>query len=128
MAGSARLPTITGCTNSTATCCASVLAAPVPKTTSLPPWWKRTAMAWQAAATAPACAASCRAGSSRRRNASTARSPPWPAARVAHEAPSGCDRSTSASTCTGSLTLSAPKKPRYGLMPKSDWTTVPVAW
>ena len=37
MAGSARLPTITGCTNSTATCCASVLAPPVPNTTSLPP-------------------------------------------------------------------------------------------
>ena len=37
MAGSARLPTMTGCTNSTATCCASVLAAPVPNTTSLPP-------------------------------------------------------------------------------------------
>ena len=57
MAGSARLPTITGWTNSTATCCASVLAAPVPNTTSLPPWWNRTAMAWQAAATAPAWAA-----------------------------------------------------------------------
>ena len=37
MAGSARLPTITGWTNSTATCCASVLAPPVPNTTSLPP-------------------------------------------------------------------------------------------
>ena len=37
MAGSARLPTITGCTNSTATCRASVLDDPVPKTTSLPP-------------------------------------------------------------------------------------------
>ncbi len=38
MAGSARLPTITGWTNSTATCWASVLAPPVPKTSSLPPW------------------------------------------------------------------------------------------
>ena len=37
MAGSARLPTITGCTNSTATCCASALGPPVPKTMSLPP-------------------------------------------------------------------------------------------
>ena len=35
-AGSARLPTMTGWTNSTATCCASVLAPPVPNTTSLP--------------------------------------------------------------------------------------------
>ena len=78
IAGSARLPTITGWTNSTATCCASVLAGPMPNTTSLPPRWNRTAMAWQAAATAPACAASWLAGSSRRRNASTARSPPWP--------------------------------------------------
>ena len=45
MAGSARLPTITGCTNSTATCCASLLDPPVPNTTSLPPRWNRTAMA-----------------------------------------------------------------------------------
>ncbi len=45
MAGRARLPTITGWTNSTATCRASVLAAPIPNTTSLPPWWKRMAMA-----------------------------------------------------------------------------------
>src|ERR1039457_2174780 len=37
MAGSARLPTMTGWTNSTATCCASVLAPPMPNTTSLPP-------------------------------------------------------------------------------------------
>jgi hypothetical protein len=45
IAGSARLPTITGWTNSTATCRASVLSEPVPNTTSLPPLWKRTAMA-----------------------------------------------------------------------------------
>ena len=52
IAGSARFPTMTGWTNSTATCCASVLAPPVPKTTSFPPRWKRIAMSWQAAATA----------------------------------------------------------------------------
>ena len=44
MAGSARLPTMTGCTNSTATCWASVLGPPVPKTTSLPPWWNLIAI------------------------------------------------------------------------------------
>src|SRR5690348_12820524 len=37
MAGSARLPTMTGWTNSTATCCASALGPPVPNTTSRPP-------------------------------------------------------------------------------------------
>ena len=37
-AGSARFPTMTGCTNSTATCWASVLDPPVPNTSSLPPW------------------------------------------------------------------------------------------
>src|SRR5689334_2921053 len=68
MAGSARLPTMTGWTNSTATCCASVLAPPVPNTTSLPPRWKRTAMAWQAAATASAWPASSLAGPLRSSN------------------------------------------------------------
>src|SRR5581483_6568774 len=68
MAGSARLPTITGWTNSTATCCASALAPPVPNTTSLPPRWNRIAIAWQAAATASAWVARWRAGSSRRSN------------------------------------------------------------
>src|SRR5215471_12221682 len=68
MAGSARLPTITGWTNSTATCSASVLSVPVPNTTSLPPWWKRTAMAWQVAATAPAWPARSSTGASRRAN------------------------------------------------------------
>src|SRR5580700_5348799 len=48
MAGSARLPTMTGWTNSTATCCASVEEPPVPNTTSLPPEWNRTAIAWHA--------------------------------------------------------------------------------
>src|SRR5712692_10301315 len=37
-AGSARLPTITGCTNSTETCWASVAHAPFPKASSRPPW------------------------------------------------------------------------------------------
>ena len=75
MAGSARLPTMTGCTNSTATCCASVLAAPVPNTTSLPPSWNRTAMAWHACATASACAVRPAMGSIRRANALPASSP-----------------------------------------------------
>src|SRR6478752_8055852 len=68
MAGSARLPTITGWTNSTATCSASVLSVPVPNTTSLPPWWKRTAMAWQVAATAPAWPARSSTGACLRAN------------------------------------------------------------
>src|SRR5215467_3119613 len=75
MAGRARLPTITGCTNSTATCCASVLAVPVPNTTSLPPWWNCTAIAWHAAATASACSARALVGSLRRANARRASSP-----------------------------------------------------
>src|SRR5271166_4000184 len=68
IAGSARLPTITGCTNSTATCWASALAPPVPKTTSLPPRWKRTAIAWQASATAAAWPARLPVGATRRSN------------------------------------------------------------
>src|SRR5690349_15135123 len=68
MAGSALLPTITGWTNSTATCSASVLSVPVPNTTSLPPWWKRTAMAWQVAATAPAWPARSSTGACLRAN------------------------------------------------------------
>src|ERR1700733_8160117 len=75
MAGSARLPTITGWTNSTATCCASVLAPPVPNTTSFPPEWNRTAIAWQAAATASACPARSRVGAVRSSNSRTASSP-----------------------------------------------------
>src|SRR6516165_1029317 len=74
MAGRARLPTITGCTNSTATCCASVLDAPVPNTTSLPPRWNRTAIAWHASATASACPARAVIGSLRRANAPRAAS------------------------------------------------------
>src|ERR1700733_12772309 len=75
MAGSARLPTMTGWTNSTATCCASVEEPPVPNTTSLPPEWNRTAMAWHAAATASACPARSRVGSLRNSNRRTASSP-----------------------------------------------------
>ena len=68
MAGSARLPTITGWTNSTATCCASVLDPPVPNTTSFPPRWNLTAIAWQAAATASAWPARWRVGALRSSN------------------------------------------------------------
>jgi len=79
IAGSARLPTITGCTNSTATCRASVLDVPVPKTTSLPPWWKRTAMAWQAAATVPACPANSSTEAARRSKSLATSLSPTPA-------------------------------------------------
>src|SRR5215204_3301205 len=50
IAGSARLPTITGCMNSTAACAASVAAAPFPKGISVPPRAKHRAIAWQARA------------------------------------------------------------------------------
>ena len=43
-AGSARLPTITGCTNSTDTCCASVAQGPRPKASNRPPRRKRSAI------------------------------------------------------------------------------------
>ena len=50
MAGSARLPTITGCTNSTATCRASERAAGErPKAISRPPRANRSAIRWQSA-------------------------------------------------------------------------------
>jgi hypothetical protein len=51
-AGNARLPTMTGCTNSTEMCWASVLGAPFPNRMSLPPRWNRRAMAWHVRATA----------------------------------------------------------------------------
>src|SRR5215218_3550562 len=66
------LPTITGCTNSTAMCWASVLGPPLPKQTSLPPRWKRTAMAWQAAATWAASSARASTGLTRWSRASVA--------------------------------------------------------
>ena len=51
IAGSARLPTITGCTNSTATCRASERAAgEVPSAISRPPRAKRSAILWQSLA------------------------------------------------------------------------------
>ena len=49
-AGRARLPTITGCTNSTETCCASVAAEPFPNASSRPPLRKRRDISWQASA------------------------------------------------------------------------------
>src|SRR5208282_1502240 len=39
---------------------------------------------------------------------------------------SALDRSTSNSTATSSRSLSAPKKPVYGLIPNADWTSVAV--
>src|SRR5262245_19970235 len=48
IAGRARLPTMTGCMNSTAACAASVAAGPVPKGISVPPREKARAIAWQA--------------------------------------------------------------------------------
>jgi hypothetical protein len=68
-AGSARFPTMTGWTNSTEMCCASVAEVPMPKTSSVPPREKRSAMSWQARATRSASAASRRTGSSRSANA-----------------------------------------------------------
>ena len=52
------------------------LAAPVPNTTSLPPRWNLTAIAWHAAATASACPARWRVGSVRNSNSRLASSPP----------------------------------------------------
>src|SRR5215211_2609021 len=49
-AGRALLPTITGCTNSTETCWASVAAEPLPKARSLPPARKRRDISRQASA------------------------------------------------------------------------------
>lgn len=49
-AGKARLPTMTGCTNSTETCWASVAAEPLPKARSRPPARKRRDISWQASA------------------------------------------------------------------------------
>ena len=43
-----------------------------------------------------------------------------------YPAASALDRSTSNSTPTSSRSLSAPKKPVYGLIPNADWTTVAV--
>src|SRR5688572_11966795 len=64
-AGSARLPTITGCMNSTVTCAASVAAAPAPHAISVPPCASERAIAWHARA---------RRSRSEAKNASTARS------------------------------------------------------
>jgi hypothetical protein len=64
-AGRARLPTMTGCRNSTATCAASVAAAPRPQASSVPPRASLRASAWQARA---------RRSCSRSRNALSARS------------------------------------------------------
>src|SRR5271154_3631185 len=49
-AGSARLPTMTGCTNSTETCCASVAYGPRPKASKRPPRRKRSDISRQAVA------------------------------------------------------------------------------
>src|SRR5829696_535936 len=49
-AGRARLPTMTGCTNSTETCWASVAAEPLPKARSRPPARNRRDISWQASA------------------------------------------------------------------------------
>src|SRR5271169_6528042 len=49
-AGRARLPTMTGCTNSTETCCASVAYGPRPKASRRPPRRKRSDISRQASA------------------------------------------------------------------------------
>src|SRR5271170_3312932 len=49
-AGRARLPTMTGCTNSTETCCASVAQGPRPKASKRPPRRKRSDISRQALA------------------------------------------------------------------------------
>ena len=49
-------------------------APPVPNTISLPPRWNRTAMAWQALATASACSARSRTGAARSSNSRPASS------------------------------------------------------
>src|ERR1700740_3323514 len=49
-AGRAHLPTMTGCTNSTETCCASVAYGPRPKASKRPPFKKRSDVSRQAPA------------------------------------------------------------------------------
>ena len=85
-------------------------------------------MAWQAAATAPACPASSLAGAMRRSNARTASLLPWslPGASLMRRRRLR-QVDVRLDVHRGRCTLSAPKNPLYGLIPNADWTTVPVA-
>ena len=97
IAGSARLPTITGCTNSTATWRTSDRAAgEFPSAISRPPREKRSAMRWQSRAM---------------RSASASKNILFASPRRSTRSPSGC-RATSG---TASLTPAPPFAPRGGL-------------
>ena len=98
-AGSARLPTITGCTNSTATWCASDQPAGEPPTaSSRPPRAKRAAISPHSRASRSASAANHDAFASRRRRR---RAPP-----------SGGDRRRAGSAASHSRNASTPSPVR----------------